>query len=101
MTHGKPASRPDLLAGVVLRDESGRYYAIPRVDLARFRVADRHGAQVGALLRGEDVADAPDPAGGPLAGDADEGPPAGTQPAIFGWRFRTSRRSDALWLDFA
>jgi hypothetical protein len=84
------------LAGIVVQDEHGDYYAIARADLSRFRVADGDRPVVEAFLQGDDV-------GGfalPLAALADdqEGDDATGGSASPGTPPRTSRRADTLWL---
>lgn len=52
LSHRKP------LLGILLRDTSGRYYAIPQPESVRFRVSHQHRELVEALLYGADVSDA-------------------------------------------
>jgi hypothetical protein len=55
--------------GVILRDDTGHYYAIPRAALARFQVSELSRTAVEAFLDGNDD-----------------------------WTVRTGRRSNDLWL---
>jgi hypothetical protein len=80
--------------GVILRDDAGDYYAIPRGALADFRVAELSRPFVEAFLNGQDAPSFALGAAGTTGGD-DE---AAAQPRSSVWTARTSRRSNDLWL---
>ncbi len=63
--------------GVILRDELGAYYAIPRRSLVRYRASLPDRQMLEAFLNGADSA---------------------KQPNAPDWTARTSRRTNDLWL---
>lgn len=73
-----------LSGGVILRDEAGYYYAIPRAALAQFRVADVSRYSVETFLHGDRELDGRRY----RVSDSDEAT----------WTVRMSRRSNELWL---
>ena len=96
MTSRSPRADPTRTAGVILRDAAGEYYAIPHAALARFRISNPGRGAVEAILNGEDPSSLVS-AGPRASGTRNPGFPP---PDALDWNFRTSLRSNDLWLIF-
>ena len=93
MTRQSDVADVGATGGVIFRDDAGDYYAIPRRDLAQFRVADDSRPVVEAFLSGEDA-----PNYTVAAATTTDGDQTGSEPKSPAWTVRTSRRSNDLWL---
>jgi hypothetical protein len=101
MADSDGAFDPQPAIGVVLQDAAGQYYAIEQAALLQYRVAEHQTGIVEAMLKGADARDVAPAVDRSRHGASDGSPMLGVGPPVSGWRFRTSRRSDRLWLIFA